>query len=67
MEWTIVALNLLYAILGVALMYGAYRVIDHLSPRVHFEEELRKGNVAVAIVVGSLFLAIAIIIGGALN
>jgi putative membrane protein len=60
MEWTIV-------VLGVALMYAAFRVIDALSPRVHFEEELRKGNVAVAIVVGALFLAIAIIIGGALN
>lgn len=67
MEWTIVGMNLLYAVLGVALMYGAFRVIDALSPRVHFEEELRKGNVAVAIVVGALFVAIAIIIGGALN
>lgn len=48
-------------------MEWTIRVIDALSPRVHFEEELRKGNVAVAIVVGALFLAIAIIIGGALN
>jgi uncharacterized membrane protein YjfL (UPF0719 family) len=48
-------------------MYLSYRTIDALSPRVNFEEELRKGNVAVAIVVGAMFLAIAVIIGGALN
>ena len=67
MEWTIVLVNLLYAVLGVILMYVSYRAIDVLTPRVNFEEELRKGNVAVAIVIGALFLAIAVIIGGALN
>lgn len=67
MEWTIVLMNLLYAVLGVILMYVSYRAIDMLSPRVNFEEELRKGNVAVAIVVAAMFLAIAVIIGGALN
>jgi hypothetical protein len=34
---------------------------------VNFAEELRKGNVAVGIFVAAIFLAIAIIIGGALN
>jgi uncharacterized membrane protein YjfL (UPF0719 family) len=67
MEWTIVLMNLLYAVLGVILMYLSYRVIDALSPRINFEEELRRGNVAVAIVVAAVFLAIAVIIGGALN
>lgn len=67
MEWTIVLVNLLYAVLGVILMYVSYRAVDVLTPRVNFEEELRKGNVAVAIVIGALFLAIAVIIGGALN
>ena len=60
-------LNLLYAVLGVILMYASYRAIDRLSARINFEEELRQGNVAVAIVVGALFVAIAIIIAGALN
>jgi hypothetical protein len=48
-------------------MYASYRAIDALSPRINFEDELRKGNVAVAIVVAAMFLAIAVIIGGALN
>jgi uncharacterized membrane protein YjfL (UPF0719 family) len=66
-ELTIVLVNVLYAVLGVILMYASYRAIDALSPRINFEDELRKGNVAVAIVVAAMFLAIAVIIGGALN
>lgn len=67
MEWTIVGTNVLYAIVGVILMWVAYRVIDRLTPEVKFGEELRKGNVAVAIFVAALFLSIALIIAGALN
>ena len=32
MEWTIIGVNFLYAVLGVVLMFGAYRVIDRLTP-----------------------------------
>ena len=67
MEWSIVGLNLLYAALGVVLMYLSYRAIDLLTPQVSFPEELKRGNVAVAIFIASIFVAIAIIIGGALN
>jgi putative membrane protein len=67
MEWNIVATNFLYAALGVVLMFVSYRVIDRLTPEVNFADELRKGNVAVAIVIAAIFLAIAIIVGGSLN
>jgi len=67
MEWTIVGTNVLYAILGVVLMWVTYRVIDWLTPEVNFAEELRKGNVAVAIFLAAIFLSIAMIIAGALN
>jgi len=67
MEWNIIGLNFLYAALGVVLMYLAYRVFDLLTPAVDFAAELKRGNVAVAIFIGALFIAIAIIIGGALN
>lgn len=67
MEWTIIALNFIYAALGVVLMYVSYRVIDVITPQVDFPAELKNGNVAVAIFIASLFIAIAIIIGGALN
>jgi uncharacterized membrane protein YjfL (UPF0719 family) len=67
MQWSIVGLNFLYAVLGVALMFLAYRAIDILTPKVDFPEELRKGNVAVGIFVAAIFISIAIVIGGALN
>ena len=67
MEWSIVGLNFQYAALGVVLMYLSYRAIDRLTPQVSFPDELKRGNIAVAIFIASIFIAIAIIIGGALN
>jgi putative membrane protein len=66
-EWQIITLNFIYAALGVALMFLSYRVIDRLTPEVDFPSELRKGNVAVGIVIAAIFVSIAIIVGGALN
>jgi putative membrane protein len=66
-EWTIIAINFVYAALGVLLMYVSYRVFDLLTPQVDYPEELKKGNIAVAIFIAALFIAIAMIIGGALN
>jgi len=67
MEWNIVGLNFLYAAMGVTLMYLAYRLFDLLTPAVNFAAELKRGNTAVAIFIGALFVSIAIIISGALN
>ena len=67
MEWHIIGLNVLYAMVGVVLMFVSYRIIDWLTPQVNFPEELRKGNIAVAIFVAAIFISIALIIGRALN
>ena len=67
MELSIIALNFAYAILGVALMFVAYRVIDKLTPEVDFPTALKNGNIAVAIFIASIFISIALIIGSALN
>jgi putative membrane protein len=67
MQLGIVALNFLYAALGVVLMYVSYRIIDWLTPEVDFRAELKQGNVAVAIFMAAIFISIALIIGRALN
>ena len=67
MEFSVIALNVLYAVIGVVLMFAAYRVIDRLTPEVDFPAELQKGNVAVAIFVAAIFISIAMIIGKALG
>ena len=67
MQLSIVALNFIYAALGVVLMYLSYRLIDWLTPEVDFPAELKNGNIAVAIFIAALFISIALIIGRALN
>ncbi len=67
MELSVIGLNFAYAALGVALMWISYRVFDWMTPQVDFAAELKKGNVAVAIFIAALFIAIALIVGNALN
>jgi uncharacterized membrane protein YjfL (UPF0719 family) len=66
-QLSIIGLNFGYAILGVLLMWIAYRTFDKLTPEVDFAAELKRGNVAVAIFIAAIFIAIALIIGHALN
>lgn len=49
-------------------MVGGFKLLDKvIFPKVHFQDELQKGNVAVSIVVGltmtAMLLSIAFIIG----
>ena len=67
MDWRIIALNFFYALLGVVLMFVAYRVIDRLTPEVDFPAELKRGNIAVAIFIAALFVSIALIVGRAIG
>ena len=67
MQLSILGLNLIYAALGVILMYVSYRLIDRLTPEVDFPAELKRGNVAVAIFIAALFLSIALIVGRAIG
>jgi len=66
-QLSILALNLVYAALGVVLMYVSYRVIDRLTPEVDFPAELKRGNIAVAIFIAALWLSIALIVGRAIG
>jgi putative membrane protein len=66
-QLSILVLNLVYAALGVVLMYVSYRIIDRLTPEVDFPAELKRGNVAVAIFIAALFIAIALIVGRAIS
>lgn len=67
MEFSVIALNIIYAVIGVVLMFVSYRIIDRLTPEVDFPVELQKGNIAVAIFIAAIFISIAMIIGKALG
>jgi uncharacterized membrane protein YjfL (UPF0719 family) len=66
-QLSILVLNLVYAALGVVLMYVSYRIIDRLTPEVDFPAELKRGNIAVAIFIAALFISIALIVGRAIS
>ena len=67
MDLGIIGLNFGYAILGVVLMFVAYKAFDKLTPEVNFPEELRKGNIAVAIFCAAIFISVALVVAGSLN
>ena len=67
MELQIVALNVVYTVVGVVIMYLAYKAFDLLTPNIDYPQELKAGNLAVAIFIGSMFIASGMIIAGALN
>jgi uncharacterized membrane protein YjfL (UPF0719 family) len=67
MDWSVIGLNFVYASLGVVLMFMAYRIIDWLTPQVNFPDELKKGNVAVAIFIAAIFISVAMVVAQALN
>ena len=66
MELSILVLNFVYATLGAVLtivfMAIAFRVFNRLTP-FDAHAELAKGNVAVGIVVGSIFVGVGIAMG----
>lgn len=51
-----------YTFLGLALFIFSYILIDWLSPIDLHEEMAEKGNVAVAIVIGSVMISLALLI-----
>ena len=66
MEVSILVLNFVYALLGavctIAFMALGFKVFDRMTP-FNTPDELVKGNVAVGIVVGSIFVGVGIAIG----
>ncbi len=62
-----IGLTVIYAAIGIVLLFVSYKVFDLLSPKIDFEDELKKGNIAVAIFIAALFISIALIIGNSLN
>ncbi len=66
MELLIVASNFTYAILGavftILFMVLGYKVLDWITP-FDTSKQLGEGNVAVGIVVGSMFVGLGIAVG----
>lgn len=59
--------SLLYALIGVAVFWLAFVIIDKLTPYDLWGEIVEKKNVALAIVVGAMCIAIGLIISAAVH
>lgn len=59
-------LSIVYAVLGMVLLYLGYRLFDKLTPTNMQDDIFKNGNVAVAILAGAFILALAIVIGAAI-
>ena len=53
--------SVVFGLIGIALLMVGYFLFDLITRRIDVQEQLNKGNTAVAIVVGALLLAIAYI------
>ncbi len=66
MEWSIVFLNLIYAVCGAFLTLGfmviGFKIFDKITP-FDTSKQLAEKNVAVGIVVGSVFVGLGIAVG----
>ena len=56
-----------YAVLGVAVLWLAFIVIDKITPYHLWNQIVREKNVALAIVVGAMFIALGMIIAAAIH
>ena len=66
MEIAIVASNFTYAILGalltILLMVLGYKILDWITP-FDTSKQLGEGNVAIGVVIGSMFVGLGIAVG----
>ena len=56
-----------YSVLGIAVWIGAYFVIEKITPENTWGEIVKNKNTAVAIIFGSMIIAIALIISAAIH
>ena len=69
-EWLkpgIIAGSILYALIGVAIFWICFIVVDKLTPYDLWGEIIEKKNVALAIVVGAMCIAIGLIVAAAVH
>ncbi len=70
LEWlkpSVVLGSILYAVIGVVVLWVSFVVIDKLTPYKLWEEICEKKNLALAIVVGAMFIAIGQIVAAAIH
>ena len=69
-EWMkpgIIVGSIMFALIGVAIFWICFVIVDKLTPYDLWAEIVEKKNVALAIVVGSMCIAIGMIVAAAVH
>lgn len=69
-EWLkpgVIVGSILFALIGVAIFLICFVIVDKLTPYHLWDEIVAKKNVALAIVVGSMCIAIGMIVAAAVH
>lgn len=70
LEWLkpgVVFGSVLYALIGVGVFWLCFLIVDKLTPYDLWTEIIEKKNVALAIVVGSMSIAIGLIVAASVH
>lgn len=60
-------LTIIYAVVGMALLFVGYRLFDRFTPGDAQKKIFEQGNVAVAVLMGAFMVALALIIAAAVG
>ena len=69
-EWMkpgVIVGSVMFALIGVAIFLVCFVIVDKLTPYHLWDEIVEKKNVALAIVVGSMCIAIGMIVAAAVH
>lgn len=58
---------IIFSLLGILVWIGAYFIIEKITPENTWAEIVKNKNTAVAIIFGSMIIAIALIISAAIH
>jgi uncharacterized membrane protein YjfL (UPF0719 family) len=59
--------SILYALIGVAIFWLSFLILDKVTPYKLWEELVEKQNLALGIVVGAMALGICLIVAAAIH
>jgi len=69
-EWMkpgVIVGSIMFALIGVAIFLVCFVIVDKLTPYHLWDQIVEKKNVALAIVVGSMCIAIGLIVSAAIH
>lgn len=62
-----IVLSIIFGLIGIVLLIFGYWFFDKVLTKIDFGEELKKNNIAMAIVIAGFMISIGIIIAGVVS